>query len=188
MKAWSDEALVDLLRDAYDDADAPAPSAALLACFDSGALPGTTLPEPLAPLEPLASRRRRVRAVVLVAAASLVTFGALAGAGALPGPIQRGAASLARHVGVELPSPGGDSHRDAPGSGSVPPVTTPLPTTTGSSDAPVEPSSSSLPAGTLVPSPLLPTLPPTPTVTLPVPGLPGAGATVPTTLPELPSL
>jgi hypothetical protein len=176
MKVWSDEELVDVLRGAYRDVDAVSPSAELRACFDSGAVPGT------ARVVPLPARRRRVRAVALVAAATLVTFGTLAAAGALPGPLQRGVASLARDVGLHLPSPDTGSHPVAPNDA---PGTAPLPTATVPSDAPVGPTAPTLPGGTPVPTPTAPTLPPTPTVTLPGSGLP-IGAPVPTTLLPLP--
>ena len=177
MNVRSDEELVDLLRGAYRDVDAAPPSAELRACFESGAVPGS------ARVVPLSARRRRVRTISLVAAATLVTFGALAGAGALPGSLQRGVASLARDVGLQLPSPDTGSHPVAPDGA---PGTAPLPTaTTVPSDAPVGATSSTLPGGTLVPAPTAPTLPPTPTVTVPGAGLP-IGAPVPTTLLPVP--
>jgi hypothetical protein len=90
------DAFLDDLRSAAADTPSPAVGDELTVLFRDGAEPVVS-PTP-------ASRPRRwsVRAAVAGAVAGL-TFGGLGIAGALPGPVQRGVADVARQVGVELP-------------------------------------------------------------------------------------
>jgi hypothetical protein len=90
------DSFLDDLRSAAADTPSPAVGGELATLFRDGA-------EPV--VSPTAAPRRRrwsVRAAVAGAVAG-VTFGGLGIAGALPGPVQRGVADVARQVGVSLP-------------------------------------------------------------------------------------
>ncbi|MFN8026980.1 MAG: hypothetical protein U0W40_11690 [Acidimicrobiia bacterium] len=82
---------------------------------------------------------------MLVAATVGLLACSLAAAGALPGPLQRGVAGLAHHVGIDLPAPAADRPAPAPDPAPVDPT-------------PVDPTG---PVGTLAPPS---TLAPTPTL------------------------
>jgi hypothetical protein len=107
------DSFLDDLRSAAADTPSPAVGGELATLFRDGA-------EPV--VSPTAAPRRRrwsVRAAVAGAVAG-VTFGGLGIAGALPGPVQRGVADVARQVGVSLPD------NDEP---TTTTVTVPAPTT-----------------------------------------------------------
>jgi hypothetical protein len=90
------DAFLDDLRSAAADTPTPAVGDELAVLFRDGAAPVVS------PAPAPRPRRWSVRAAVAGAVAGL-TFGGLGIAGALPGPVQRGVADVARQVGVELP-------------------------------------------------------------------------------------
>jgi hypothetical protein len=97
MNVRTDERPLDLLRAVYDDVAPPLPSAELLASLDRGAVRrGAELSRPV--------RHRTRRTLVALVAAAFVSFAGLALAGALPGPLQREVARVARHIGLDLPT------------------------------------------------------------------------------------
>ena len=100
--AWRDVAsFLDDLRLESAATSAPTPSPPLEALLDR---PTARV---LRTAEPDARRRTRVllrlRPVAALCAASCVTFGGLAAAGALPGPLQRAGATFGSHFGVGIP-------------------------------------------------------------------------------------
>jgi hypothetical protein len=169
------EAFLSEMRSEFAEIPAPEPRPTLASTLDgrrplrpasSGPRTKPTIPEPR-------PRRRLLRPAAVVFAAGAAVFGGLAGAGALPGPVQRGTAELSSHLGIDLPgapepvpSPGDrvDPGTDVPRTGSS--KTTPeagTSPTTAPSVVPTPPST--VPAVPILPAP--PALP-TPT-TLPLP-------------------
>jgi hypothetical protein len=139
---------------------APAARPALAAIFEGR----RTLPTPATPPAPRARTIARLRPVAALAAAATVSFGGLATAGALPGPVQRASAQLGTHLGIRLP---GTPHPvpvpdPAPPSQPVTPAATPTvppgspPTTAPSAST----STTTVPAGgtASTPGPPLPPL------------------------------
>jgi hypothetical protein len=101
----NDAQVLHLLVDRYAAIPAPAPSAALAARMDAGWI-GTADDEDRAVVVPLVRRPRlRVRYLVAALVAGFVAMSGLAAAGALPDPLQRGVASVASHLGIDLPNP-----------------------------------------------------------------------------------
>jgi hypothetical protein len=144
---------------------APTPGPALTAIFDGRrSLPHTPTARPASPRPRPHLRLRPVTALVAVTA---VTFGGLATAGALPGPMQRVSAELGMHVGIWLPgtptpSPTAPRQSEPP---RLAPTTSagvaPATTTAGSETT----TTSTTPAG----DPAAPSVPPTPDVPIPLP-------------------
>jgi hypothetical protein len=97
----------ELLAAQYRMLPAPEPSRELLARMNSRPFLITSKDaERLEVLVPLAPRRaRRLRYLVAATMASAFAMSGLAAAGALPAPLQRGAASVASVVSVNLPTP-----------------------------------------------------------------------------------
>ena len=97
----------ELLAAQYRMVPAPDPSRELLARMNSRPfLIASKDAERLEVLVPLAPRRaRRLRYLVAATMASAFAMSGLAAAGALPAPLQRGAASVASVVSVDLPTP-----------------------------------------------------------------------------------
>lgn len=96
---------LDELRREYGTTVAPEPQPALVARLD-GHRPLHALPDPLAPPDGCLVRRRTVaRPIAAALVGGTVVLGGLAGAGALPAPVQRATADLGRHVGLHLPDP-----------------------------------------------------------------------------------
>jgi hypothetical protein len=89
------DAFLDDLRSAAADTPSPAVGDELAALFRDGT-------RPVVSPTPAPRRRWSARAAVAGAVAGLA-FGGLGIAGALPGPVQRGVADVARQVGVSLP-------------------------------------------------------------------------------------
>lgn len=108
------EATADDLRAVFVRDPAPEVAARHLAAMGSAGL---------APVVPLASRRRRVAVAAMVGAAGVVFTGGLAAAGALPGPVQDGVARLVQPIGIDLPDSGEHPGRSdqAPGHGGTNP-------------------------------------------------------------------
>ena len=193
MNHVSDTQLLDRLRDACAAELAhdalPAPSPRLEAAMRRGAIvdpvdPSDRAAEDETNVRPLVPRRAMTRAprrmAVLVAATVALLVGSLAVAGALPAPLQRGVADLARHVGLDLPSSTSGARGDT-GRPAGPPTSTPAPST--------EPVGTLPPATVPVPGPLPPVpttpVPTTPVPTAPVSTLPGPG---PLPLPPVPTV
>ncbi|MFN8028727.1 MAG: hypothetical protein U0W40_20930, partial [Acidimicrobiia bacterium] len=153
--------------------DDPRPSAELRAWMDRGAADAGV--DEVAAMRarrraPGRHRRPTRRVAVLVAATVGLLACSLAAAGALPGPLQRGVAGLAHHVGIDLPAPAADRPAPAPDPAPVDPT-------------PVDPTG---PVGTLAPPS---TLAPTPTLPGPVPPVTTVPVTVPPTpVPPVPTL
>jgi hypothetical protein len=173
----NDAQVLQLLVDRYLAVPAPAPSAALAIRMDEGRI-GTAGDDRRAVVVPLIRRPRlRVRYLVAALVAGFAAMSGLAAAGALPDPLQRGVASVASHLGIDLPNPDGGSgsgpadgrsggHEGSSGSGA---------SGSSSGTTPSTPTTATLPGlGGLggVPTPTLPpvTAPPVsvPPVSLPV--------------------
>jgi hypothetical protein len=181
----NDAQVLHLLVDRYAAIPAPAPSAALAARMDAGWI-GTADDEDRAVVVPLVRRPRlRVRYLVAALVAGFVAMSGLAAAGALPDPLQRGVASVASHLGIDLPNPdGGSSSGPADGGtgGHGPAGGTPngsTPGGAGSSSGGHEGSSGSGASGSSAG-----TTPGTPTTTT-LPGLGGLGGVPTPTLPPV---
>jgi hypothetical protein len=178
------------MRSEFAATPAPEPRPTLAATLDgrrelrpkSGPAPKPTFPKP---------RPRThwgLRPVAALFATGAVLFGGLAGAGALPGPIQRTAASVGSHVGLHLPGRSGatpagrddgqprtgpsestspSSKRNRSGESATTPST--APTTPTIPAVPAVPTVPTLPNPGARPTPTVPTIPalPTPTVTVP---------------------
>jgi hypothetical protein len=117
----NDTQLLERLSSAYATLDAPAPSVALAAVLDAGAVGEAPDDErPDAVVIPLVRPQTRLRVRHLVAAmvATFVLFSGLAVAGALPDPVQRQVSSVVSHLGIDIPSPqsgpASDGGSDAP--------------------------------------------------------------------------
>ena len=106
------DVFLDDVRSAVADTPAPGIGAELATLFRDGAAPVVTT-------APHRGRRWSVRGVVAGAVAGM-TFGGLGIAGALPGPVQHGVASVVHHVGVQLPDPETTTTTVAPTTTSVP--------------------------------------------------------------------
>jgi hypothetical protein len=105
----NDAQVLQLLVEQYAAVPAPAPSAALAARMDAGWI-GTADDDRRTVVVPLVRRPRlRLRYLVAALVASFVAMSGLAAAGALPDPLQRGVASVASHLGIDLPNPDGGS-------------------------------------------------------------------------------
>jgi hypothetical protein len=123
-------AFLDQLAE-YGAGSPPEPRPALVARLD-GFTPLHAVPAPLAtrPTRRAGVRRRGLRPVAAAFVGGAVLFGGLAGAGALPGPLQRVSAQLGSHIGLDLPEPGAD------GSAPSAPASTVAPRGSGSGSAP----------------------------------------------------
>jgi hypothetical protein len=175
------EAFLTTMRSEFAATPAPAPRPTLAATLDgrrelrpkSGPAPKPTFPKPRP------RTRWGLRPVAAVFATGAVLFGGLAGAGALPGPIQRATASVGSHVGLHLPglteaTPAGrnDGQPRTGGPSSTSPSTQAEKSSDPSATTPsTAPSSSSLPVTPVAPM---------------VPTVPGAGLLPPTTDPTVP--
>jgi hypothetical protein len=105
----NDAQVLELLVDRYAAVPAPAPSRALAARMDAG-WTGTADDDRGAVVVPVVRRPRlRLRYLVAALVAGFVAMSGLATAGALPDPVQRGVASVASHLGIDLPNPDGGS-------------------------------------------------------------------------------
>ncbi len=96
----------ELLAEQYRMAPAPDPSRELLIWMNIRPLIAakeTGRDDVLVPLAP--RRARRLRYLVAATVASTFAMSGLAAAGALPAPLQRGAASVASVIAIDLPSP-----------------------------------------------------------------------------------
>ena len=168
---------------------APEPRPTLASTLDGRRpLRPATSPTPKPTFPPSRPRSHRLRPAVAVFAAGTVLFGGLAGAGALPDPVQRATAEVTSHLGVELPgaakSPVGVNRGVEPGTtrtgspGSQPttsrpgtsPTTNPTTGTTGPAGASVLPTTPAPPSATI--SGHTPTPPTVPTVPVPLPKVP----------------
>ena len=104
--------VLELLVDQYAAVPAPAPSRELAARMDAGWIGSVDdRGAVVVPFVPRPNVRVRVRYLVAALVATFVAMSGLAAAGALPDPVQRGVASFASHLGIDLPTP-----NTAPGS------------------------------------------------------------------------
>ena len=192
----NDAQVLELLVDRYAAVPAPAPSRALAARMDAG-WTGTADDDRGAVVVPVVRRPRlRLRYLVAALVAGFVAMSGLAAAGALPDPVQRGVASVASHLGIDLPHPNGGADSgpaDGGTGGNGPSGGTPNGSTPGSSGAgsggqpgssgsgssgsssgasiPNAPTTTTLPGGVGVPTTTLPPVTP-PSVSLPPVSLP----------------
>lgn len=177
------EAFLSEMQTAFGAAPPPAPRPTLASTLDGRRplRPASSGPRPKPTIPARRPRSHRFRPAAVVFATGAVLFGGLAGAGALPGPVQRGTAELASHVGIHLPGapetrpkpvdrvePGTDVPRtgdddpsDPSGRGAGDPATT-VPTV-----APTTPRTVAPTTPTTVPVPAPPTTPTTSTLPLP---------------------
>jgi hypothetical protein len=104
----------ELLAEQYRMAPAPDPSRELLAWMDLGtvvaAAEDTGPDEVLVPLAPRPARR--LSYLVAATVASALAMSGLATAGALPASLQRGAASVASVIAIDLPAPAANPSPD----------------------------------------------------------------------------
>jgi hypothetical protein len=168
----NDTQLLERLSSAYATVDAPAPSAALAAVLDAGAVRDTADEADGerrdAAVIPLARPQTRLRVRHLVAAmvATFVLFSGLAVAGALPDPVQRQVSSVVSQLGIDLPSPD-----PAPPSGAPAVPRPPVRQGPTATSIPAAGTATTLPAGAGdAPATTAPTTPATPSTT--TPGLP----------------
>jgi hypothetical protein len=169
------EAFLADMRLEFGALPAPEPRPTLASTLDGRRplRPATPRPKPTFP--PARPRSQRLRPVVAVLATSTVLFGGLAGAGALPGPVQRSTAGLTSHLGLQLPGAGvepGPTHssgsRTTTSRPRTSPTTNPTTGTTGTgAGASVAPTTSASPS-TSVPTGAS-TVPTAPRVAVPQP-------------------
>jgi hypothetical protein len=196
----NDAQVLELLVDRYAAVPAPAPSRALAARMDAG-WTGTADDDRGAVVVPVVRRPRlRLRYLVAALVAGFVAMSGLAAAGALPDPVQRGVASVASHLGIDLPHPNGGAGSgpaDGGTGGNGPSGGTPNGSTPGASGAgsgshagSSGSGSSGSSSGAGIPNPATTTTLPgvggvgVPTTTLP-PVTPPPGAAPPVSLPPL---
>jgi hypothetical protein len=108
----NDAQLLDRLSTAYASVGAPAPTLELATRMARGVVgiadDHGTRDAVVVPLVVRRPRTRlRLRYSVAAAVALVVVFSGLAVAGALPDPVQRQVSSVASHLGIDLPTPGG---------------------------------------------------------------------------------
>lgn len=187
------------MRAVAEHTTAPAPHARLAAALDAGVprRPLTAV-DSQAPVVSIRERGRQWWRTVIVTGGSIgvVLFGGLAGAGALPAPIQHATASVVSHVGIALPGAVHRAHPGTPASRASTPSRTPAHTgtSTGTSTGTTGPGAQH-PATTGTTPATTPTAPVTPPATTPIttpggPTLTLPPITIPSTpaLPKLPTL